>query len=109
MRDRYTAEPAVVRQALWNVLAESGYATVSLSDWSWRASRGSAGRNVLLGGFAQRMDFRFDLYAESASGSILDGGVSDAATSFLMGGAVGAKKASDELTAIFADLRTRLS
>lgn len=99
----------VVRQALWDVLAQRGYDATSLGEWSWYATRGSTGRNVMLGGFAQRMEFRFDIYADPASGTILDGGVSDEATSLVMGGAIGAKKTSDELAAVFADITARLT
>lgn len=109
LREVFTADPAVVRQELWNVLAQREYESVSLSEWSWRATRGSAGRNVLLGGFAQRMDFRFDIFADPATGTILDGGVSDETSSLLMGGAIGAKKTGDELAAVFAEVSARLT
>lgn len=103
-----TASPDTVRQALADELVGRGYDVTYPAVWSIQATRGSVGRNILLGGFAQRMDLRFDLYADPVSGVIVDAGVSEQVSALVMGGAVGAMKTTNELSAVMAAVHARL-
>lgn len=101
-------EPARVRQVLIDVLAERGYQATCPSDWSVEAVKGSMSRNVLLGGFGQRMDLRFDLFADPVSGVIVDAGVHEQASALVLGGAVGAMRTGSEISAILAAVHEEL-
>ncbi len=103
-----TASPETVRQALVDELLGRGYDVSYPSTWSIQATRGSVGRNILLGGFGQRMDLRFDLYVDPVSGVIVDAGVSEQVSALVMGGAVGAMKTSNEISAVIAAVHARL-
>ncbi len=100
--------PDQVLQALWDVLGERGYDVTRPAQWTLEAVRGSVGRNILLGGFAQRMDLRFDLYVDPVSGVIVDAGVREQTSALVMGGAVGAMKTSNEISAVMAAVHVHL-
>ncbi|MFZ8982135.1 MAG: hypothetical protein ACO21N_09795, partial [Candidatus Nanopelagicales bacterium] len=95
--------------ALSAVLRERGYEATLVGEWSALASRGSVGRNVLLGGFAQRMELRLDVYAGPGADSTVDCGVRDEVSSTLMGGAMGLAKTSREITGVLDSLEAILN
>ena len=106
---RYSFSPAPdqVLIALSTLLSDRGYEITRSSTWQLTATRGSVGKNVLLGGFAQRMAFVFTIYSGENGGSIVDGAWLDDTSSMLLGGGIGVAKTNSELTAIFVELGSR--
>lgn len=102
------ATPERVLEVLAGVLAERGYDVTRPGQWSLDAAKGSVGRNIMLGGFAQRMDFHFDLFLDPVSGVIVDAGVREQASALMMGGAVGAVRTTNELSSIVAAVHAAL-
>lgn len=111
LRERriFAHPPGQVRECALAVLRERGYGATLVGEWSALASRGSVGRNVLLGGFAQRMELRLDVYAGPGADSTVDCGVRDEVSSTLMGGAMGLAKTSREITGVLDSLEAILN
>jgi len=105
----FQAPADAVRQVLIDVLSELGYDVSWTGDWSMSATKGSVSRNIALGGFGQRMDFHFAMYADPVLGVIVDVGPRDQTGSALLGGAVGLAKTSRELSAICSAIASRLA
>ena len=107
MRYSFAPAPHQVFNALSAVLVDRGYELTRSSTWQVSATRGSVGRNVMFGGFAQRMAFVFTIYSGENGGSIVDGGWLESSASVVMGGGIGVAKTNSELTAIFVKLGSR--
>ena len=106
-RYSFTPAPDQVLIALSTLLSDRGYEITRSSTWQLTATRGSVGKNVLLGGFAQRMAFVFTIYSGENGGSIVEGAWLDDTSSMLLGGGIGVAKTNSELTAIFVELGSR--
>jgi len=103
----FTPAPDQLLIALSTLLSDRGYEITRSSTWQLTATRGSVGKNVLLGGFAQRMAFVFTIYSGENGGSIVEGAWLDDSSSMLLGGGIGVAKTNSELTAIFVELGSR--
>lgn len=104
VRYSFVPAPDQVLIALSTLLSNRGYEITRSSTWQLTATRGSVGKNVLLGGFAQRMAFVFTIYSGENGGSIVEGAWLDDTSSMLLGGGIGVAKTNSELTAIFVEL-----